>query len=61
MAEGHSNQAICDKLFLSPKTVEAHISHIFSKLGCATRSAITAGPGRSRLPAHRRRLTFDAG
>jgi DNA-binding NarL/FixJ family response regulator len=33
MAEGHSNQAICDKLFLSPKTVEAHISQIFLKLG----------------------------
>jgi DNA-binding NarL/FixJ family response regulator len=33
MAEGHSNQSICDRLFLSPKTVEAHISQIFSKLG----------------------------
>jgi DNA-binding NarL/FixJ family response regulator len=33
MAEGHSNQAICDKLVLSPETVEAHISQIFSKLG----------------------------
>ena len=33
MAEGHSNQAICNKLFLSPKTVEAHISQIFLKLG----------------------------
>ena len=33
MAEGHSNQGICDKLYLSPKTVEAHISQIFSKLG----------------------------
>jgi DNA-binding NarL/FixJ family response regulator len=33
MAEGHSNQGICDKLFLSPKTVEAHISQIFLKLG----------------------------
>jgi DNA-binding NarL/FixJ family response regulator len=33
MAEGHSNQSICDKLYLSPKTVEAHISQIFSKLG----------------------------
>ena len=32
MAEGHSNQGICDKLFLSPKTVEAHVSQIFSKL-----------------------------
>jgi DNA-binding NarL/FixJ family response regulator len=33
MAEGHSNQSICDKLFLSPKTVEAHVSQIFLKLG----------------------------
>jgi DNA-binding NarL/FixJ family response regulator len=33
MAEGHSNQGISDKLFLSPKTVEAHVSQIFSKLG----------------------------
>jgi DNA-binding NarL/FixJ family response regulator len=33
MAEGHSNQGICDKLFLSPKTVETHVSQIFSKLG----------------------------
>jgi DNA-binding NarL/FixJ family response regulator len=33
MAEGHSNGGICRKLFLSPKTVEAHIRHIFQKLG----------------------------
>jgi len=32
MAEGRSNQAICDSLFLAPKTVEAHIANIFSKL-----------------------------
>jgi DNA-binding NarL/FixJ family response regulator len=32
MAEGRSNQAICDRLFLSPKTVETHIGSIFSKL-----------------------------
>ena len=32
MAEGHSNTGICGKLFLSPKTVEAHIRHIFLKL-----------------------------
>lgn len=32
MAEGHSNQGICQKLHLSPKTVEAHIAHIFLKL-----------------------------
>jgi DNA-binding NarL/FixJ family response regulator len=33
MAEGHSNGGICHALFLSPKTVEAHIRHIFQKLG----------------------------
>jgi DNA-binding NarL/FixJ family response regulator len=33
MAEGHSNRAICEKLFLSPKTVEAHVRQIFRKLG----------------------------
>ena len=32
MAEGRSNQAICDRLFLAPKTVEAHIANIYSRL-----------------------------
>ena len=32
MAEGRSNQAISDRLFLAPKTVEAHIANIYSKL-----------------------------
>jgi DNA-binding NarL/FixJ family response regulator len=33
MAEGHSNDAICRRLFLSPKTVETHVRHILLKLG----------------------------
>ena len=32
MAEGHSNEGICKKLFVSPKTVETHVRHIFGKL-----------------------------
>ena len=32
MAEGRSNQAICERLFLSPKTVEAYVRNVFAKL-----------------------------
>jgi DNA-binding NarL/FixJ family response regulator len=32
MAEGRSNQAIADRIFVTTKTVEAHIASIFSKL-----------------------------
>jgi len=33
MAEGRSNQGICEALWLSPKTVETHTRHLFMKLG----------------------------
>ncbi|PRY50232.1 LuxR family two component transcriptional regulator [Geodermatophilus tzadiensis] len=33
MAEGRSNQAIGERLFLSPKTVEAYVRSVFTKLG----------------------------
>jgi DNA-binding NarL/FixJ family response regulator/class 3 adenylate cyclase len=32
MAEGRSNQAIGERLFMSSKTVETHVGHIFDKL-----------------------------
>jgi serine/threonine-protein kinase len=32
IAEGRSNQSICDELVVSPKTVETHIRQIFMKL-----------------------------
>jgi DNA-binding NarL/FixJ family response regulator len=35
MAEGRSNRAICERLFLSPKTIETHVSNIFGKLQLA--------------------------
>jgi len=33
MAEGRSNAGICDRLVLSPRTVESHVRTIFRKLG----------------------------
>ena len=33
MAEGRSNQAIGERLFLSPKTLEAHVHSIYTRLG----------------------------
>jgi len=33
MAEGRSNQAICERLRLSPKTVEAYVRGVFTTLG----------------------------
>jgi DNA-binding NarL/FixJ family response regulator len=35
IAEGRSNQGICSKLFLTPKTVETHVRNIFMKLDLA--------------------------
>jgi DNA-binding CsgD family transcriptional regulator len=40
VAEGMTNRAIADRLFLSPRTVEAHMARIFAKLGVSTRSAV---------------------
>src|SRR5215203_437280 len=42
IAEGLSNTAIGERMFLSPKTVEAHISQIFMKLD------LRPGPGQHR-------------
>ncbi|MHB8693951.1 MAG: response regulator transcription factor [Solirubrobacteraceae bacterium] len=35
MAEGRSNAGICERLILSPRTVESHVRAIFQKLGLA--------------------------
>jgi DNA-binding CsgD family transcriptional regulator len=41
IAGGQSNRAIADRLYLSPKTVENHVNHIFAKLGATTRAEAT--------------------
>lgn len=37
LLEGHSNQSVSDTLFISIKTVEAHVSRIFRKIGVNNR------------------------
>jgi len=42
LARGETNRTIAAELFISEKTVASHVSHIFTKLGVASRSAATA-------------------
>jgi two-component system, NarL family, response regulator LiaR len=37
-AGGMSNKEIADKLFLSLRTVKAHLTNIFNKMGCGSRT-----------------------
>ncbi len=40
VADGCSNQQIADSLYVSIRTVETHLSHIFTKLGVTSRTGI---------------------
>lgn len=42
IAAGRSNRAIADELVISHRTVERHVSNIFTKLGVSSRSEATA-------------------
>ena len=58
MAEGLSNRGICERLVISPKTVETHVNSIFLKLGLMHGHGVIAAClqcspscARSRIPA----------
>jgi DNA-binding CsgD family transcriptional regulator/tetratricopeptide (TPR) repeat protein len=40
VVSGLTNRAVAEALFLSPKTVETHLAHIYEKLGIASRAAL---------------------
>jgi len=42
VAAGKTNQAIATELFLSEKTIERHVSNIFTRLGVGSRTAAAA-------------------
>ena len=42
IADGLTSRAIADELFISPRTVDAHLSHIYRKLDISTRAKLAA-------------------
>ena len=51
VAEGATNREVAATLFVSPKTVEAHLSRIYRKLGIRSRTELSALLSRERLAA----------
>jgi DNA-binding NarL/FixJ family response regulator len=50
MTAGLNNNEIAERLFISKKTVEHHVSAILSKLGTPTRARAIAAAGSLALP-----------
>lgn len=48
VADGLSNRQVAHRLSISPRTVEKHLEHAYSKLGVHTRLAATRGASRTR-------------
>ena len=48
---GSSNQELADQFFVSVKTIETHLTRVYRKLGCRSRSQVIAAyyTGRLRL------------
>lgn len=43
VAEGHTNAAIGEQLFISPRTVETHRAHVMKKLGLRSSAQLVRG------------------
>jgi DNA-binding NarL/FixJ family response regulator len=42
VAAGKSNKAIASELFVSPRTIDRHVSNLFGKLDVSSRAAATS-------------------
>jgi predicted ATPase/DNA-binding CsgD family transcriptional regulator len=51
VADGLGNREIAERLYLSKRTVDSHVEHIFSKLGFSSRAQLTAWVLERREPA----------
>jgi DNA-binding CsgD family transcriptional regulator/KaiC/GvpD/RAD55 family RecA-like ATPase len=51
VVEGATNREVAAALFLSPKTVEAHLSHIYSKLGLRSRTELARRFAEGSVPS----------
>jgi predicted ATPase/class 3 adenylate cyclase/DNA-binding CsgD family transcriptional regulator len=49
VAKGLTNPQIGERLFISRRTVQAHLSHVFAKLGVASRAELAAQAARREL------------
>ena len=59
LAEGATTREAAARLYLSPKTVEYHLRHVYDKLEVRTRDELRAAVlGQSRAPAAHRTLMF---
>jgi ATP/maltotriose-dependent transcriptional regulator MalT len=58
VAEGRSNKEVAAQLFLSPRTIDAHLRNVFSKLGITSRTQLALLPlgARHALPVERHAL-----
>ena len=45
VAEGHTNKEVAAALFLTERTVEFHLTHVYRKLGVRSRSELARRPG----------------
>jgi DNA-binding NarL/FixJ family response regulator len=60
VAQGLSNKEVAAQLFLSPRTIEHHLRHVFSKLGIKSRTQLARIPLGSTLVATLGQLSLVA-